>query len=214
MVNSTSLFLFRPLCRPYHVCAHFQNVCGSLAVLVMLWLCALCGSAPNKAAILLWPGSATRACMQRGTWRPVTLILLLATYYVCLYVYSDVLYVTACMWSQIKPDRFAVMVEEVTKEYRNMKYGQPYSWAMYRRGTAVWSGGWQYTMACKDGGVGCNLGFGSLTCSLVAAHNCTCDSRDEGSMEGRHACIQKQQLQMLVPHAHMPHWHVHAHLHC
>jgi len=34
---------------------------------------------------------------------------------------------------EVKPDRFAVVVEEVGKEYRNMKYGQPYSWAMYRR---------------------------------------------------------------------------------
>ena len=34
---------------------------------------------------------------------------------------------------QVLADRFAVVREEVAKEYANMKYQQPYQWAMYRR---------------------------------------------------------------------------------
>ena len=33
---------------------------------------------------------------------------------------------------QVLPDRFAVVAEALVKEYANVKYQQPYQWAMYR----------------------------------------------------------------------------------
>ncbi|KAF5840753.1 Metalloenzyme, LuxS/M16 peptidase-like protein [Dunaliella salina] len=34
---------------------------------------------------------------------------------------------------EVKADRFSLMVEQLKKEYSNIKYSQPYSWVMYRR---------------------------------------------------------------------------------
>mmetsp|Transcript_10931 Transcript_10931/g.29980 ORF Transcript_10931/g.29980 Transcript_10931/m.29980 type:complete len:1056 (-) Transcript_10931:352-3519(-) len=34
---------------------------------------------------------------------------------------------------KVKADRFSLMVEQLKKEYSNIKYSQPYSWVMYRR---------------------------------------------------------------------------------
>lgn len=38
---------------------------------------------------------------------------------------------------QVKPDRFAVVRDELRKEYQNMKYSQPYSLALYRADVAL-----------------------------------------------------------------------------
>jgi len=44
---------------------------------------------------------------------------------------------TAHAHTQVKADRFALMVEQLRKEYSNIKFSQPYSWVMYRRGACV-----------------------------------------------------------------------------
>ncbi len=40
----------------------------------------------------------------------------------------------AAVQAHVPPDRFAVMAEQLRREYANMAFSQVYSWAMYRRG--------------------------------------------------------------------------------
>ena len=34
--------------------------------------------------------------------------------------------------NQVDPDRFAAVREALAKEYRNVRFSQPYQWALYR----------------------------------------------------------------------------------